>query len=104
MPPWRRRLAQRPRNVALLGILCILLLLFGLAVQAVHTHQDGAIHSDCALCVTPPAVLAAIDCATLLLIFECVLACFAEEKKIYLCSPLPFALFNRPPPHPTAVS
>ncbi len=104
MSSWSNRRTDRSRYVALLGILCILLLLVGVAVQAVHMHEDGNIHGDCVLCVSPQALLAAADCLALLLFLECVLAFIAERKTTYLLRRLPFALCIRPPPDPSAAS
>ena len=104
MCSWRPRRANRSRSIALLGILCVLFLLVGATVQAVHTHEDGGMHGDCALCLTPHAILATVDCLTLLFFLECISQFSAEQKKNYFRFNLPFALSNRPPPGPAAVS
>ena len=101
---WPQRRDNRSYGAIVLAILCIVLLLFGAAIQAVHAHPDGAIHSTCSLCATAHTVLSVVVFPALMLVLECVSPLLTERTRTVQGFTLPFALFTRPPPDPAAVS
>lgn len=85
-------------RTTLLVLLCVALLVFAVFVQAVHTHSDGAVHANCALCAAAHAALAIIVSVALLLTLQGFAVFFAREEKSLPCFLIPFALSIRPPP------
>jgi hypothetical protein len=80
-------------------LLCIGLLLAGTSVQAAHMHQDGAMHSDCALCVTVHVAVSVAVAVALQLLLEVVARRTIRREQIsFQHVEIPFALSNRPPP------
>jgi hypothetical protein len=57
MPPLYTRPRTRFSWLALLGIVCIALVLAGSIVQVVHSHPSGQPDHDCSLCVTAHSVV-----------------------------------------------
>lgn len=89
---------SKSRRTTLLVLLCIALLVFAVFVQAVHTHSDGAIHANCALCAAAHAVLGIIVSVVLLLTLQGFALLFVRKEKALSCFLIPFALSIRPPP------
>jgi len=86
--------------VSILGILCIALLLTTGIVSVTHTHANGQLNHDCALCFTAHQVVEVAVIVTILLASRPI-ARFSCEK----FDPLPrqrfvLKLANRPPPVP----
>jgi hypothetical protein len=102
--PRPNRQAQSSRSTVLLGLLCIALLLFSAAVQAIHTHQDGAIHNDCALCITAHVAFAAVTCLAIFLLLQVVAPFLHEMPEFFRYYFIAFVLSCRPPPDSAAVS
>jgi hypothetical protein len=86
------------RSRVLLGILCIALILTGAAIHAVHTHPDGTIHPDCALCLNAHLVLATVTVLVLLLFSRVSNPAPFEVAETFHFFPAHFVLYNRPPP------
>ena len=99
-----QRRAKRSYGAIVLAILCVVLLLFGAAIQIGHAHPDGTIHSTCSLCATAHTVLSVVALPALMLLLECVSPLLTERTRPVQGFTLPFALFTRPPPDPAAVS
>jgi len=86
--------------VALLGIVCIALVLTTSIVSVTHSHPSGQIDHDCALCFTAHQVVQ-IAVVVTILVASRPIARFTSEK----FAPLPrqrfvLKLANRPPPVP----
>ncbi len=87
--------------VSILGILCIALVLTTGILSVTHTHGNGQIDHDCALCFTAHQVVQIAIIVTILLASRPI-ARFRCEK----FAPLPrqrfvLKLANRPPPVPS---
>jgi hypothetical protein len=85
------------KNIVLV-VLCIALLLLGATLQAGHAHQDGLMHSDCALCTTMHATVAVAASLALFLLLRVVVTLSTRQEEIFEFFEFPFALSNRPPP------
>ncbi len=96
--------ARRPRRLwvgrfaALLGIVCIALVLFTGILQVTHHHADGRLDPDCSLCMTAHHVAQAVVVVTIELSSQPVAHVVVERF-----NPLPrqrfvLKLANRPPP------
>jgi len=96
--------ARRPRRLwvgriaALLGIVCIALVLFTGILQVTHHHADGRLDPDCSLCMTAHHVAQAVVVVTIELTSQPVARTVVESF-----TPLPrqrfvLKLANRPPP------
>ncbi|HTX74558.1 MAG TPA: hypothetical protein VMD29_00040 [Terracidiphilus sp.] len=98
---WMR--AERgPRRslVALLGIVCVALVLLTGILQVTHTHANGQIDHDCSLCVTAHTAVHIVVAVTLVISSRPIARYVAETF-----TPLPrqrfvLKLANRPPPVP----
>jgi hypothetical protein len=84
----------------LLGVLCIGLVLLGLALSTTHTHAQGsALHADCSLCVVAhsgvqiSAVAAQLPVTQVFATVDFVFPSDAPAKELPRS-----ALFTRPPP------
>lgn len=85
---------------AILGIVCIALVLFTGVVHVAHFHANGQIDQDCALCVTAHQ---AVQVAALVVVILCSQP--VERRTAERASPTPrqrfvLKLANRPPPVP----
>lgn len=85
---------------ALLGMVCIALVLLTGVLQVTHTHADGQIDHDCSLCVTAHNAVQIVVAVTLVMTSRPVARWVAETF-----APLPrqrfvLKLANRPPPVP----
>jgi hypothetical protein len=93
----RARRISTPR--LLLGILCVLLVLLGGTLQAVHSHSGlEASHPDCALCVAAHVVAQTVAAPVLPAVAVLLgtvprLVPLAAARAVSV-----FALFTRPPP------
>ena len=88
---------------AILGVVCIALVLFTGVVHVAHFHANGQIDQDCALCV---AAHQAVRVAALVVVILCSQP--VERRTAELASPTPrqrfvLKLANRPPPVPVFV-
>jgi hypothetical protein len=86
--------------VSILGVLCIALVLTTGIVSVSHTHGNGQLNHDCALCFTAHQVVQIAVIVTILLASRPI-ARFSCEK----FAPVPrqrfvLKLVNRPPPVP----
>jgi hypothetical protein len=91
-----------PSWAAILGIVCISLVLFTGILQVTHSHPNGQIDHDCSLCVTAHHVVQITVAVTLVLSSQPVARFVADRF-----TPLPrqrfvLKLANRPPPVPSA--
>ena len=94
----RSRSASRSPRTAVFAVLCVVLLLLGAVVQSAHTHQDGTLHSDCALCATVHAAISVAVFLGLFLLLEVFTAPVVCRRQIFQHREVPFVLSNRPPP------
>jgi hypothetical protein len=86
--------------LSILGIVCIVLVLFAGVVQVAHFHADGQVDHHCALCVTVHQAVQATAVVAVVLFSLAVVYRVAERR-----SPAPrqrflLKLANRPPPVP----
>jgi hypothetical protein len=79
------------------GICCILLLLFAASAELNHSHASGRIHSDCSLCVTAhsaaQAVVVTVAAVALRPVAKCV-----DPQPLYIRRTYSIRLSIRPPP------
>lgn len=85
--------------IAVLGIVCIALVLFTSILSVTHSHPDGRIDPDCALCMTAHTVAQVVVVVAIQVTSQPVERYIAETY----CAPLPRQRFvpklaNRPPP------
>lgn len=85
---------------AILGVVCIALVLFTGVVHAAHFHANGQIDQDCSLCVTAHQ---AVKVAALVVVVLC--SQRVERRTAERTAPTPrqrfvLKLANRPPPVP----
>jgi hypothetical protein len=90
----------RPSWIAILGIVCIALMLFTGVVHAAHSHANGQVDQDCALCVTAHQAVQVVAVVAVILSSQPVVHRIVERR-----SPAPrqrfvLKLANRPPPVP----
>jgi len=95
-----RTLNPRKRRLlwGALGFLCIVLIVFSGIVQVAHTHADGQVHSDCALChvaraVVQPSVQQSLPHTVRLIATISAALQPIRPKRLFA-----FALYIRPPP------
>ncbi|MGA8108464.1 MAG: hypothetical protein WBD46_01605 [Acidobacteriaceae bacterium] len=95
-------LERRPRHslVALVGIVCVALVLLTGILQVTHTHANGQIDHDCSLCLTAHQAVQIVVAVTLVVTSRPVARRVQETF-----APLPrqrfvLKLANRPPPVP----
>jgi hypothetical protein len=96
----RSKRGRRHSLVVFVGILCVALVLVAGILQVAHTHANGQIDHDCALCFTAHQAVQIAVSVTVILVSHPV-ARVASER----FSPLPrqrfvLKLANRPPPVP----
>jgi len=85
--------------VALLGIVCIALVLFTGILRVTHSHPNGRIDPDCSLCMTAHTVAQVVVVVAIQITSQPVERYVTESY----CAPLPrqrfvLKLANRPPP------
>ena len=87
--PWR----------LVLGVLCMLLVIFVGTLSVSHVHPDGPeSHADCGLCATAHGVVTLVQApvpVSVAQVFERIVPAMPEARSRGLRS---FALFTRPPP------
>ena len=81
----------------LLGLFCILLVIFATSAELVHTHDSGSIHPDCSLCVTAHSAVQA-TVATVVAVALRPVATWADPEPIFCRRTLDIRLSIRPPP------
>jgi len=59
------KLRARSTWIALIGVVCVALVLMIGVVQAVHSHPNGRIDPDCALCITAHQAVQVVALITL---------------------------------------
>ena len=92
------RLRARFSWLALLGFLCVLLVLISGIVQVGHTHASGEPDHSCALCVTAHNVIQVVALVTLLVSSLTVIHLAAEPTLDLPRRAFFFKLSCRPPP------
>ena len=95
----RSRLSKTVNGRLLLAIFCVLLVLFGATVQAVHTHPDGDVsHADCSLCAASHLVAQVVE-QPLPVVAAVVVGTVERDTPLAGHDAVKtFALFTRPPP------
>jgi hypothetical protein len=84
--------------LALLGLLCIVLVLLTGIAQVAHSHTSGQPDHDCALCISAHQVIQIVILVTLLVSSVQVVR-FVSEPSLDLPAPaFFFKLSSRPPP------
>jgi hypothetical protein len=88
--------------VAILGIVCIALVMLTGILQVTHSHPNGQIDHDCSLCVTAHNAVQIVVAVTLILLSQPVARLDTNNF-----NPLPrqrfvLKLANRPPPVPAS--
>ena len=86
--------------VSILGILCIVLVLFLGVVHATHFHPNGQTDQDCALCVTVHQAVQAAAVVAVILFSQPVVHRVAERIEPAPRQRFLLKLANRPPPVP----
>lgn len=84
----------------ILGVVCIVLVLFAGMVHVAHFHANGQVDHDCALCVTAHQAVQIAAVVAVIFCWQPVVQRIAERP-----SPIPrqrfvLKLANRPPPVP----
>lgn len=98
MAAYSAQLRSRRSWLALLGVLCIALLLTSSVVQVVHSHPSGQPDHDCSLCVSAHNVVQAAPAVSLVLSSVPVIAIHAEPVTSLPHRLFFFKLSSRPPP------
>src|SRR5271170_5298703 len=81
----------------LLGLCCILLVIFAATAELVHQHDSGRIHTDCSLCVTAHSAVQATVATVVAVVLRPVAKC-DDPEPIFLRRTLDIRLSIRPPP------
>jgi hypothetical protein len=89
-----------PSWAAILGVICIALVLFTGAVHAAHFHPNGQIDQDCALCVTAHQAVQAAAVVAVILCYQAVVQRVVERRAPAPRQRFVLKLANRPPPVP----
>jgi hypothetical protein len=90
---------MQPRWRVFLTLLCVVLILFVGALQAVHSHPVGdATHADCSLCVAAHVVAQVVDAPVAAPAMEIAPWVEAILHAVPPVEPATFALSIRPPP------
>jgi hypothetical protein len=87
MGGWRR----------VVGVCCVLLVLFSAAAELNHAHDSGRIHPDCSLCVTAHSAVQATVAAVFAVALRSVAKC-DDPEPIFRRRSLDIRLSIRPPP------
>jgi hypothetical protein len=80
-----------------LGLFCILLVIFAAGAELVHSHGSGSIHPDCSLCVTAHSAVQA-TVATVVAVVLRPVATWADPEPLFCRRTLDIRLSIRPPP------
>jgi hypothetical protein len=86
----------------LIGVCCILLVVFGASVELTHAHPSGQASPDCSLCVVAHSAAQATVYTVAPLVLRPVAEC-ADPEPIYVRRRLDIRLSIRPPPVSPAV-
>ena len=89
-----------PSWVAILGVVCIALVLFTGVVHAAHFHANGQIDQDCALCVTAHQVVQVAAVVAVIVCSQPVVHRIVERVAPAPRQRFVLKLANRPPPVP----
>ena len=81
----------------LIGLFCILLVIFAGSAELIHSHDSGSIHADCSLCVTAHSAAQATVATVVAVVLRPVAKC-ADPEPIFLRRTLDIRLSIRPPP------
>jgi hypothetical protein len=81
----------------LLGVCCILLVLFVASAELNHAHASGRIHPDCSLCVTAHSTAQATVHTVAAVVLRPVADC-VDPEPIFCRRSLDIRLSIRPPP------
>jgi len=99
MPKRASRLNWQFSPLALVGVICIALVLMMGIVQVAHSHSSGQPDHDCALCVSVHQVVQIVALVTLAISISPVVVAVASEPTRRLPAPAFFyKLACRPPP------
>jgi len=64
------------------GVFCILLVIFAASAELVHSHDSGGIHTDCSLCVTAHSAVQA-TVATVVAVVLRPVAMWADPEPLF---------------------
>jgi hypothetical protein len=92
------RLRSRSSWVAVLGLLCVALLLTTSVIQVVHNHPSGQPDHDCSLCTTAHHVVQIAPAVGLNLSSLAIAAVAADPVRLLPRRHFFFKLWSRPPP------
>src|SRR5271154_1215347 len=81
----------------LVGLCCILLVIFAASAELLHEHDAGRIHPDCSLCVTAHSAAQTSVATVVAVILRPVAKC-ADPEPLFLRRTLDIRLSIRPPP------
>ena len=85
---------------SILGVLCIALVLFAGIVHVTHSHANGQIDQDCALCVTVHQAVQVAAVVAVILFSQPVVHRIAERIEPAPRQRFVLKFVNRPPPIP----
>src|SRR5277367_1040019 len=101
-----RRLLNPKQNGGwrrLLGLCCILLVIFAASAELLHQHDAGRIHPDCSLCVTAHSAVQASVATVVAVVLRPVATC-VDPEPLFLRRSLDIRLSIRPPPVASTVA
>jgi hypothetical protein len=87
----------------ILGLVCVLLVLFAASAELIHEHTSGTIHPDCSLCVTAHSAVQTTVATEVAVVLRPVAKC-VDPEPIFLRRSLDIRLSIRPPPVATTVA
>lgn len=85
---------------SILGVVCIALVLFTGVVHVVHSHPNGQVDQDCALCVTAHQAVQVVAVVAVILSSQPVVHRVVERVAPAPRQRFVLKLANRPPPVP----
>jgi hypothetical protein len=86
--------------VSILGVFCIALVLFAGILHVTHSHRNGQIDQDCALCVTVHQAVQVAAAVAVILFSQPVVHRIAERAEPAPRQRFVLKFVNRPPPVP----
>ena len=98
MPKLRSRLNWQFTPLALVGMICIALVVMMGMVQVAHSHPSGQPDHDCALCVSAHQVIQIVATVTLLVSSVAIVSLVSEPARGLPAPTFFFRLACRPPP------
>ncbi len=81
----------------LVGVCCILLVVFGATVELTHAHPSGRTSPDCSLCVVAHSAAQATVATVIAVVLRPVAKC-ADPEPIFVRRSVGIRLSIRPPP------